>query len=167
MIKGINGIHHVSLTVPDMQQALHFYRDALGFEQMVEVHWPPQGASAEDETTALLKKIHEINGDDEVEISLAILKVGNACLELFEFRKPKSPPLGPPHRTNVCGIRHFALDVSDLDDLYPRLLAAGVRFHAPPQHSPQVITTYGRDPFGNVIEFQELPRDSGIRLPGL
>ena len=55
------------------------------------------------------------------------------------------------------GYTHFSLDVKDVDDEYERLLAEGVTFHCPPINlGPKCRTTYGRDPDGNVIEFQEL-----------
>jgi extradiol dioxygenase family protein len=94
-----------------------------------------------------------------------MLKAGKACLELFEFRKPNAIQ-GGRRFTYECGIMHFTLDVTNLDELYPRLVAAGVQFHAPPQHTKEAITTYGRDPFGNIIEFQELPPGSHVpRMP--
>ena len=39
-----------------------------------------------------------------------------------------------------------------------RLKAAGVEFHCPPTFlaNDTVLTTYARDPDGNVVEFQEI-----------
>ena len=37
----ILGINHVGISVPDMDKALEFYRDLLGFEQVREAAWEP------------------------------------------------------------------------------------------------------------------------------
>jgi predicted enzyme related to lactoylglutathione lyase len=68
--------------------------------------------------------------------------------------------------TQLHGITHVCLDVTDLDAEYARLKAAGMTFHCPPQAiGMDVRTTYGRDPDGNVIELQEvLSAESPIAL---
>jgi catechol 2,3-dioxygenase-like lactoylglutathione lyase family enzyme len=86
-----------------------------------------------------------------------MLRAGNIMLELFQYETPVPKP-GHPVRP-VCdhGITHVCLDVTDLDTEYERLQAAGMVFHCPPQElGPDVRTTYGRDPDGNVIELQEI-----------
>jgi hypothetical protein len=69
-IEGINGIHHVSITVPDFQRALQFYCDGLGFEKVLEFHWPAPPATVGRippplslsvvEAMAHLKRIHQL-----------------------------------------------------------------------------------------------------------
>jgi catechol 2,3-dioxygenase-like lactoylglutathione lyase family enzyme len=85
-----------------------------------------------------------------------MLRLGNAMIELFEFRSP-TPRVGDPERP-VCdhGITHICLDVSNVDAEYERLRGAGMRFHCRPQDLGAVRTTHGRDPDGNVIELQEV-----------
>jgi hypothetical protein len=59
----------------------------------------------------------------------------------------------------------MALDVDDLEGMAPKLQAAGMKFLAPPSRNEFVITTYARDPFGNILELQQiLP---GSPLPGI
>jgi predicted enzyme related to lactoylglutathione lyase len=50
----------------------------------------------------------------------------------------------------------LCFDVDDVEAEYQRLLAAGVRFHTPPQDFGSARATYGRDPDGNVFELQQL-----------
>ena len=54
------------------------------------------------------------------------------------------------------GISHFCLDVTDVREIHARLKVAGMRFHSDPVDKEGVRTVYGRDPFGNAIELQEI-----------
>ena len=144
----INGIHHTAISTPDLERALGFYRDLLGLEVILEGGWPV-GSEAADAITGLR----------DSSAKLAMVKAGNAIIELFEYETPE-PAKGDPDRP-VCdhGLTHICLDVTDLDGEYERLTAAGMRFHCPPQAlGSSIKTTYGRDPDGNVIELQEILR---------
>jgi catechol 2,3-dioxygenase-like lactoylglutathione lyase family enzyme len=78
-------------------------------------------------------------------------------VELFEYRSPRPRPGDADRPVNDHGLTHLCIDVVDVDAEYERLEAAGMRFHCPPQDlGPDVRTTYGRDPDGNVIEIQEI-----------
>jgi catechol 2,3-dioxygenase-like lactoylglutathione lyase family enzyme len=141
----IRGIHHTALSTPDLERALRFYRDLLGFHQIMDYEWPP-GTTYIDDLTALRDSSARV----------VMLSAGNAMLELFEYRSPQ-PREADPHRpVNDHGITHICIDVVDLDAEYHRLVAAGMRFHCEPQDQGVVKTVYGRDPDGNVIELQEL-----------
>jgi catechol 2,3-dioxygenase-like lactoylglutathione lyase family enzyme len=129
---------------------ISFYRDQLGFELVLDRPWA-QGEGVADAVLGLERS----SGRQ------ALLRTGNAYLELFEFASPEPRP-GDPDRP-VCdhGYTHLCIDVDDLDEAYDQLTAAGVRFHSPPQDLfPGVRTCYSRDPDGNVVEIQELtPRE--------
>lgn len=43
----ILGVNHVALSVPDMDRALHFYCDLLGFEKLSDAGWPAGTESAD------------------------------------------------------------------------------------------------------------------------
>lgn len=170
MIQGINGVHHVAITVPDIDQALAFYNGVLGFELVTRVDWSSKSA---DQTNAggpisseilmtHLRNLHHLDGFDDLEGSIALLRVGNTNIELFDFRSPPSLPQDNAAPTRQCGLMHIGFDVTDVEDLYRRLSHAGVRFHAPPQRGGAAITTYGRDPFGNILEFQQLTTNSTL-----
>lgn len=141
----IRGIHHTAISTPDIERALGFYRDLLGAEIVTDFEWLP-GLEVAD-------RIIGLSGSSARAV---MLRLGNAMVEIFEFRSPTPQP-GDPERP-VCdhGITHICLDVSDVDEEYERLLKAGMRFHCPPQDLGAVRTTYGRDPDGNVIELQEV-----------
>jgi catechol 2,3-dioxygenase-like lactoylglutathione lyase family enzyme len=145
-LRMIRGVHHTAVSTPNLERALAFYRDLLGFEVLWEFAWPA-GTEVADRITGL----------EGSSAKAAMLRAGNIMLELFQYETPVPKP-GHPVRP-VCdhGITHVCLDVTDLDTEYERLQAAGMVFHCPPQElGPDVRTTYGRDPDGNVIELQEI-----------
>jgi catechol 2,3-dioxygenase-like lactoylglutathione lyase family enzyme len=141
----IRGIHHTAISTGDLERALGFYRDLLGFEVVLEFAWP-KGTGPADQITGL----------DGSAAKVAMLKTANTFIELFEYDAP-SPAPGDPERP-VCdhGITHIALDVRDIQAEYERLSAAGMRFHCPPLDMGGSKATYGRDPDGNVVELLEI-----------
>lgn len=142
----IRGIHHTALSTPDLDRMLGFYRDLLGFEVVSEFAWPAGTAIADS-----------ITGLEGSSARAAMLRAGNAHIELFQYGSPRPGALDPKRPVCDHGITHVCLDVVDLDAEYERLVAAGMVFHCPPQDlGPDVRTTYGRDPDGNVLELQEI-----------
>jgi len=146
----IRGIHHTAISTGNLERALAFYRDLLGFEVATEFNWPV-GTDVADRITAL----------KDSSARAAMLKAGNTMIELFQYQSPL-PQRGDPDRpVNEHGITHICLDVTDVDAEYKRLQAAGVKFHCPPQEFAGVAkVTYARDPDGNVIELQEILQPS-------
>jgi catechol 2,3-dioxygenase-like lactoylglutathione lyase family enzyme len=136
----------VAVSTPDADRLIAFYRDQLGLSVVVDQSWSAGVQSAD----VLL-------GLDGSAGRQVLLRLGNAYLELFEFASPAGRA-GDPARP-VCdhGYTHFCLDVVDVDEVYSRLSAAGVRFHSPPiDLFPGVRSCYSRDPDGNVVEFHQL-----------
>jgi glyoxylase I family protein len=88
-----------------------------------------------------------------------LLQAGNLYVEIFEFATPVPAPLDPAPAVHRYGFTHIALDVSDIEAVHQRLRAAGMTFHCVPQSGYGVRTTYGRDPFGNLIELQEIDEE--------
>jgi glyoxylase I family protein len=163
MIKGIRGLHHVAITVPDLKRAMQFYCGALGFEPIVQVDYSPKDANAA-EGLKQVRRFYGFKESEDLDAAAAMLKTGHGLLELWQFRKPE--PLGNASGApNECGLMHIALQVENLEEVYPQLVAAGVQFTTPPQYSPEGTAALGRDPFGNMIEFFDLPSTSFI--PGV
>ena len=150
----IRGIHHTAISTGDLERALGFYRDLLGFEVVFEFAWP-KGTDPADQITGLPGSVAKV----------AMLRAGNAYLEIFQYEAPSPRSLDPDRPVCDHGITHFALDVRDIDAEYRRLSAAGMRFHCPPLDMGIVKATYGRDPDGNLVELQEiLVEDSPMAL---
>ena len=160
-MKELQGIHHVAVSVPDIDTARRFYIDLLGAREVSQAEWP--------EGTTF---INEIVGLPDSSGRQFIARLGNAYIEVFEYLTPRAPAQEPNRPVNLFGYTHFCLQVEDIDAVYQRMLAAGIRFHAPPQHGggPQrdgarklgFKATYGRDFFGNVFEIIEVNEASAI-----
>ena len=80
----ILGANHLALSVPDMEQAIHFYCDLLQFEKLSDNGWPA--------------------GTPEADLVLAVpgtsarvvhLRTANLCLELFQFGDCEPAPQNP------------------------------------------------------------------------
>src|ERR1035437_6228611 len=148
----VRGIHHIAISTPDLDRMLAFYRDLIGFEEVVlDFSWGVDNVVG--------PRVMRTNGPSVGRVVL--LRAGNAFLELFEFERP-APKLGDPGRPVVDhGITHFCIDVDDVGLEYERLSAAGIEFHCSPQSMGMgIYTTYARDPDGNVFEVQQIPAAS-------
>ena len=99
----------VILTVEDFDEAVAFYRDSLGLEQLAD--W---------------------SGDDGRVILLA---AGQATLELFDEQQAESVDRIEAGR-RVSGTVRLGLEVDDLDGTSARLLAAGATAEADPVIPP-------------------------------
>jgi glyoxylase I family protein len=143
------------MSTPDLERAIAFYRDMLGFEEVERASWG-RGSAVVD----------EIIGLDDSAASFAFLRLGNSYLELFEFESPEPErPLEPGRPVHEYGITHICLDVEDTQAEYERLAAAGMKFNSQPRDfGDGAIVVYGRDPDGNVVELQQLPEGSAITL---
>ena len=99
----------VALTVQDFDQALAFYRDALGLDQMAD--WSsPSGR-------------------------VVVLDAGRATLELLDEAQAETvDAIEAGHR--VSGTVRLAVKVADSDDRAGRLVAAGALRVAPPVMTP-------------------------------
>jgi len=141
----ILGANHVAISVPDIDRAIAFYCTQLGFEKVGEWGWPA-GTEPADQILAVKGTAARV----------ATLRTANLLLEMFQFDAGDPTAQNPNRPVIDHGITHLCLAVTDLDAEYARLAAAGMRFHCPPtQIAPGLRTTYGRDPFGNVIELEE------------
>jgi lactoylglutathione lyase len=99
----------VVLTVPDFDQAVAFYRDTLGLEQLAD--W-----SSEDGRVILLE-------------------AGSATIELFDERQAESVDRIEAGR-RVSGPVRLAIRVDDLETTSSRLVAAGAEAIAEPVVPP-------------------------------
>jgi glyoxylase I family protein len=143
----IRGVHHVAVSTGDLDRLVAFYTGLFGFEVVMSTEWSDRPV------------IDEIVGLEGSSARQAMLRSGNAYLEIFEYRSPRGRRPGLNDRTAADhGYTHFCIDVTDIDAEYERLVAAGMTFHcAPPQLGAGMIrATYGRDPDGNIVELQEI-----------
>jgi len=98
-------IHHVSIAVPNLDEALEWYARILGFTQ------PEPHAIA------------------ELGATMAFIRRGDLKLELWQLQhgKPVPPERREPNSDLLtCGTKHMALAVSDLGNFLGHLVREGV-----------------------------------------
>jgi catechol 2,3-dioxygenase-like lactoylglutathione lyase family enzyme len=99
----------IALTVQDFDQALAFYRDALGLEQIAD--WSSEAGR------------------------VVALDAGRATLELFDDAQAETVDAVEAGR-RVSGTVRLAAKVTDSGDMARRLVAAGAAQVAPPVMTP-------------------------------
>lgn len=152
----IRGIHHPSLATDDLDTLLPFYRDLLGFEVISTFGW-----EAGSDLSALAGQITGISGSTA---RSALLKAGNAFLEIFEYTTPLSARSDAPALSNK-GIAHVCFDSDDVHADHARLSAEGIRFNSDPIEVGPMRVCYCQDPDGNFVELQQITDpDSGLAL---
>ena len=141
----LKGIHHFALSTPNLSRMQAFFCELLGFTPVSQAQWP-----------AGTQVINQIMGLDDSAAQSVMLQAGNVCVELFEFSTPTPPALQAPRPVHHYGLTHYCLDVSNIEQIYQKLVDYGIQFHCPVQDFGVSKATYGRDPDGNVFELQEV-----------
>jgi catechol 2,3-dioxygenase-like lactoylglutathione lyase family enzyme len=141
----ITQIRHTGLVVANLECALEFWCDVLGFR--VSKRMEESGPH-----------IDAMLGLKEVRLTTAKLAAPDGSLiELLCFHSHPDQPnwKGAVYST---GFTHIALTVEDLDSTCQKLAEAGVTFYAPPQRSPDgyAKVTYGQGPEGVLLELVEM-----------
>jgi lactoylglutathione lyase len=137
-------VHHVGLQVSDVDRAGAFYAAALGATWMVM----PLAFEGEGAVQAM--------GHEGVKLRLAMLGLGDAMLELFEFTGEVVPEWAQRPRDNR--LPHLAVQVDDTDAALTRIEAAGgKRIWPEVDRFGRARVVYVADPDGNVVELLDKP----------
>ena len=125
---GLTGIGHVALKVADINRSLAFYRDRLGFQEMMHLD------------------------RDDGSLWLVYLRITDTqFLELFPGGEGEEAP-GPDRAIN-----HFCLETADLDATANALRAAGITLTVEPKMGLDGNRQcWIADPDGNRIEFMQM-----------
>lgn len=147
----VTGLHHVSVTVADMDRALAFWSTALGLELA-------------GRGTVRYEHLDRITGLTGTEIEWAeVLVPGGGIIELFRYREPADGRPDAASEPHDRGATHVCLQVTGLDSMLDRLIAAG---HRP--RSPGAVRipsgawagwrdVYVHSPDGVIVELSEPP----------
>ena len=133
MTVGLNGIGHVALKVADIERSLAFYRDRLGFAEMMRLD------------------------REDGSLWLIYLRITDSqYLELFPGGE--GGPAPGPERTAV---NHFCFESADLDQTADALRTAGVLLTVEPKTGlDNNRQCWIEDPDGNRIEFMQMSPDA-------
>ena len=143
----LRGLHRTVISTPDVNRALHFYRDLLGLKVLTKASWDGNWESAD----------HLTKGQGTA-ARWVMLSAGNTNLEIVQYGSPAPTPPKAPRPGTDHGIARICFEVINIHQMYESLLAAGVHFDCPPQYQDDLgVTTYARDPDGNAVELVEYP----------
>ncbi len=141
---------HVGVTVTDIQAAIDWYGDVLGFPLL----FGPVDLVADDSHFGMI--VLDVFGPDCKRGRLAQLSGSNGvCIELFEFHDPA----GEKRKNNFeywkNGIFHFTIVEPNVEELLQRIEETGGKRRGKVwtlfPDKPYKMA-YCEDPFGNIIE---------------
>ncbi|MDC1106559.1 lactoylglutathione lyase family protein [Prolixibacteraceae bacterium] len=141
---------HIGITVPDLEKAVKFYTEVLGFYLIMK-----PTLIEEENTTAIGKMCIDVFDKGWGSFRIAHLATGDKIgVELFEF--PQSKSLKPHFDPFRCGLFHFCVQDPDIEGLVEKIVAAGGKQRMPireyyPGEKPYRMC-YVEDPFGTVFE---------------
>jgi catechol 2,3-dioxygenase-like lactoylglutathione lyase family enzyme len=140
---------HTGITVSNLERALEFWQNVLGFEFSHRAHQTSEMAS-------------EITGVPGAEIKLAVVKAPSGHkIELLEYLAPVDRKKVDVRPCDVGSV-HVAFTVANLDAVLQKIAASGWKSAGKPQTlktGPNAgkRVVYVRDPDGATIELMELP----------
>lgn len=141
---------HIGITVPNIEEAVKFYTEVLGFYVIME----PTVVKEESET-AIGQMCIDVFGEGWGTFRIAHLSTGDKIgFEIFEFNESKEQkPVFEPFRS---GLFHFSIQDPDVEGLVKKIVAAGGKQRMPireyyPGEKPYRMV-YVEDPFGTVFE---------------
>ena len=143
--------NHVGISIPDLDTAIAWYRDVLGFALLsgphdVDFAEPRVGEQARD-----------VLGGDFKRMRMAhVLTPNGIGIELFQLIDPPHEPKERPVEYWRSGIFHLCITHKDIEGLAKKIVDHGGRqlskiwMERPPSSEYKMV--YCADPFGTVIE---------------
>lgn len=153
-VPGIRGIEHIGITVPDLNQAIHFFVKVLGCEHIYDI-----GPFRRNDNWMQ----EHLNVDARAEIPrIAVLKCHQASnIELFEYKAPAQNQ-APPRNSDIGG-HHMAFYVDDMPAAVASLKANGLTVFGEPTLMTEGASSgecwvYFLSPWGMQLELITYPK---------
>lgn len=151
MSHGVQALLRIGRNTRDLERAIAFHRDALGFD-LIDGDAPPPAWT-------------RLPGVDATPSRCARLALGAQEIELTEF--PGAAPCPQDSRSCDLGFQHFAIVTSDIEAAFQRAMATGAipTTRDGPQRLPpstgSVTAFKFRDPDGHPLELLAFPPGAG------
>ena len=123
-------VHHVAITVNDIEESVNFYTQILGF------------------------KIAEKFAREDMRAYATLVKLNDFQIELWQFQDMKENS-NPLNDIKIRGIRHIAFEVDNLKEIISKLSEKGLEFSDPKLGASGHYYSFATDPSGVALEFYE------------
>ncbi|MDX2276658.1 MAG: VOC family protein [Hyphomonadaceae bacterium] len=143
----LHGLHHVGLTVAQLERSITFYQGVFSDLELVGP-WTHSG-----------KGVGDVTGYPGCTVRQAFLRDAKArvVIELLEYTNA-GEPIDPANGN--AGAVHFCVEIDDIDETYDRLIQAGYSFVSSPFTTTKNPVMHGRvayliDPDGIRVELMQ------------
>jgi catechol 2,3-dioxygenase-like lactoylglutathione lyase family enzyme len=155
-LAGAREIRGFALTVSDLDRAVGFYEQALGFRKV-------------EERVVVDPEFDALTGVFSTRVRSARLQLGQEFIELEQFVSPGGQPVPIDGRSNDLWFQHFAVVVSDMERAFQHVRGFAIQsISSAPQTIPASnraaagIKAYKfRDPDGHPLELLYFPPGKG------
>ena len=140
---------HIGLSVPNLEQAISFYSEVMGWYIIME----PSDVVEDDSPIGVM--CTDVFGAGWEKFRIAHMATGDRVgIELFEFPNNEQPENN--FEFWKTGIFHYAIQDSDIEGMVEKIVAHGGKQRMPireyyPGEKPYRMV-YCEDPFGNLVE---------------
>jgi catechol 2,3-dioxygenase-like lactoylglutathione lyase family enzyme len=149
----LSKIDHFNIVVSNLDRSVDFYTKVLDFSEI-------KRATLEGEW------IDRIVGLKGVKAKVAYVRAqgGEPRIELLQYIEPLGRKVQENSQANTQGLRHFAIQIDNMDEMVDRLKANGIQTFSHPVTVPMGVVQhddgekslcYFTDPDGVIIEFAQ------------
>ncbi len=140
---------HIGLSVPNLEQAISFYSEVMGWYTIME----PSDVVEDDSPIGVM--CTDVFGAGWGKFRIAHMATGDRVgIELFEFPNNEQPDNN--FEFWKTGIFHYAIQDPDIEGMVEKIVAHGgtqrmpIREYYPGEKPYRMV--YCEDPFGNLVE---------------
>ncbi len=140
---------HIGLSVPNLEEAIKFYKEVFGWYILMEP------SDVQNDDSAIGQMCRDVFGDDWDTFRIAHLSTGDKIgVEMFEFPENEKPENNFEYWKT--GIFHFCIQDPDVEGMVEKIVQHGGKQRMPireyyPGEKPYRMV-YVEDPFGNIFE---------------
>ena len=143
-------INHIAVSVPNLDQAIKWYKDVLGFTMVAG----PVEFVADD--SLICRALRDTHGPDLKKMRADWLGSGNQVgFEIFEYIEPKAQRRKENFEYWKSGFTHICITDPNIENLCKRISETGGKqrsniWEIVPDKGYKIV--FCEDPFGNIIE---------------